>query len=409
MTDATNAQSGASASIVLYVHGIGGSVAPASKGAMAATAAKKQSRRNFALEIAKKHKWPATEYIESAWGASTPVLDLSRKALAARRGVDLPAPASLGVEEDGDTPDFPEDYSEGAAGDLLRTVAEEPWLLDALGWDAANAVKLAQEMASPYLVTLQEVLERGAPAIELPDVPELAHLGPKLAALSKFPERGPARAHDLKNAWRYTIGSRGAAKILNVGARRLVHRHMQANLADLLRYASSNGADRTAPFLIVCNEILEAAEKIRGGPPNSRRLVLFGHSLGGVLLYDVLTAAQDDVADSAPEPLRRLARLRDDVENLHVTLVTAGAQVAVFESLDALKGRQFARAPRNDAFLDRPKLADKWINVYDPKDVLGFGVGNDEVDRTYETNRLYAHDSYFGEKRFSEWLGGQIS
>lgn len=401
-------------SIILYVHGIGGAAPDMTRPAKVLADEKQKRRERDGRAIAAEMKWGVTAYEESRWGEKTPQVDLSRRGIAKNRGLPLKAPASLGPEDidsfDADEP--PREFSDGALADVLEMLVDAPSLLGALKWDAERAAQFAEAIDSPAAEALREAAgaapldARSAPA-SAHSLSDLAHLGPRLAALATFKDGGPLNKNDFKNYWDYTYGEKGAARALLVFIRRWVHRQAQARLADLVRYVGSDAADPDAPFLIVCGEIIRAAERLQGGPAEARKLALFGHSLGGVILYDVLTAIQEDHIANAPREIRRLAELRKDIEDLRVVLVTAGSQIPLFENLGVLKAKRFMQTPRNAADPVAPVVADAWLNVYDPRDWLGFGVGLDN-DRQYACDRIDAHEGYFGVDKFRRWLVGEL-
>ena len=128
----------------------------------------------------------------------------------------------------------------------------------------------------------------------------------------------------------------------------------------------------------VVRESLVAAHEARG----SGKLVAIGHSLGGVILADLL---------SAPEAAGLPANLKVDA------LLTVGSQPGLFQSL-----RLFAPdAPP----LPKPACVGRWINVFDPMDPLAFRanpIWPDVQDLSFDsiTGLASAHTTYFKRPQF---------
>ncbi|MGW4897415.1 hypothetical protein ACWEQL_34960 [Kitasatospora sp. NPDC004240] len=108
-------------------------------------------------------------------------------------------------------------------------------------------------------------------------------------------------------------------------------------LGDILRYQARGGALRA--FL---------AERITAAPGPT---VVIGHSLGGIALVDCLALA---AADGAPLPGLDL-------------LVTVGSQAPFLHELGALNGLEPGAA--------LPPGFPDWLNLYDPRDLLGYRAG----------------------------------
>jgi hypothetical protein len=111
--------------------------------------------------------------------------------------------------------------------------------------------------------------------------------------------------------------------------------------------------------------------------------VAIGHSLGGVILYDML-------AGRAPE-----------LDGVEVDLfVSVGSQPALFQEMSLFGATVAApgKAPRPDAVAH-------WWNVYDPVDLLSFRcepVFEDVEDFEFSSvaGLIDAHGSYFKRPRF---------
>jgi hypothetical protein len=133
----------------------------------------------------------------------------------------------------------------------------------------------------------------------------------------------------------------------------------------------------------VLAEVRAADQARRKG---DEELYLVGHSFGGIILYDILTAF-------APELRCQL-------------YVTVGSQVALFAEIGRLAAEQdvagaFARGPT----APRPAAAERWVNIFDMTDFVAFGtkgVFSGATDYQFETDALplISHIAYFDTPRF---------
>ena len=188
--------------------------------------------------------------------------------------------------------------------------------------------------------------------------------------------------------------TREAANLIDPVASMLaqgLHGAVAEGVGDILVYVDTRGT-KGNPGKIV-NEVATALEAARADAKEKdgdRSVVLVGHSLGGVILYDVLTHFLPDYPCD--------------------TLVTVGSQVALFEELH-LFGSSVAT--------DRPLTAvrgkiGRWINLFDPKDPLGYSVrrvylGVEDYEFSTRTNTVLAHTEYFTKPRFFERLRDRLT
>ena len=119
-------------------------------------------------------------------------------------------------------------------------------------------------------------------------------------------------------------------------------------------------------------------------------LVLVGHSLGGVILYDMLTdqSVLQRIEKEAGAPLAVDA------------LFTVGSQPGFFADLGL-----YANKPTAAAKLPRPAMVAAWMNVFDFTDVFSFlcaPMFNDVKDFGYDTvvDLVHAHSAYFQRPSF---------
>jgi hypothetical protein len=160
-------------------------------------------------------------------------------------------------------------------------------------------------------------------------------------------------------------------------------------LGDVLTYLAERGTHQDpGPIVrIVCEAIDQAQRDRRDDDP----LVVVAHSMGGNIVYDILTFYRPD--------------LRVDL------LITVGSQVGFFEELKLFKGsdRQIPDTARPKA--PSPDVG-RWINVFDRADPLSYRAGpvfETVTDYAYPTGAWWAHGSYFVQPRFHERLARRIA
>ncbi|MER6274556.1 hypothetical protein [Streptomyces sp900105755] len=121
--------------------------------------------------------------------------------------------------------------------------------------------------------------------------------------------------------------------------------------------------------------------------------VLVAHSMGGNIVYDLLTGVLEDAGVTVD------------------LLVTAGSQVAFFEELSL-----FAQHPRDipgtaGLRLPKPRSVRRWVNVYDLNDLLSFRaepVFEGVEDYSFRSGRVRAHSAYFLLPSFYARLGARL-
>ncbi|MBO9579676.1 MAG: hypothetical protein J7498_02150 [Sphingobium sp.] len=127
-------------------------------------------------------------------------------------------------------------------------------------------------------------------------------------------------------------------------------------------------------------------------------LIVVGHSLGGVILYDLLT----DPAGAGLPPGFGI-----DI------LLTVGSQPGFFEELKLFAASDPAIPSSGRPLALKPAAVAHWWNVYDPVDVLSFrcqGIFEGVEDFMFSsmTGVIDAHTSYFMRPRFFERLRARL-
>jgi hypothetical protein len=181
--------------------------------------------------------------------------------------------------------------------------------------------------------------------------------------------------------------------VLTLG-RRNTHLGAVQFLGDVFQYLHTRGDKKTpGPILKrVLDDFMNARNALSAGDP---KLIVVGHSLGGVIAYDILSYFDPSI----------------EVD----VLVTVGSQVALFEEMALYKASQpdFVPNPASDR-LPRPAKVKRWLNVLDPNDVFSFrieGVFDGVKDFEYETGfgTMAAHSGYFRRPSFFERLGERLA
>lgn len=131
-----------------------------------------------------------------------------------------------------------------------------------------------------------------------------------------------------------TLGAKALTTGLRWGGRKAAMNAMAMGIGDVLVHASHR------------EEILERVDQEVRQVPDDHRLVLVGHSLGGVIAFEYCRAAS--------RPLQGL--------------VTVGSQVGLFGEV-GVYGRDRDEATGR---LRRGADVDSWVNIYDPADALAF-------------------------------------
>ncbi|MDR2265040.1 MAG: alpha/beta fold hydrolase [Enterobacter asburiae] len=170
-----------------------------------------------------------------------------------------------------------------------------------------------------------------------------------------------------------------AGTVLAKLGRKSAHERASRFLGDIFIYLTKR--DDTGPTSILADVLEKLQEANATRTEDDDKLVVVGHSLGGLLAYDALTHFLPDI---------------------HVDyFITVGSQVALFEEMTLCKTSVLgvpANPPRDR--LAKPSNIGRWLNVYDTNDVFSFrveGVFLDVEDYKFDTGYglLGAHGGYF--------------
>lgn len=177
-------------------------------------------------------------------------------------------------------------------------------------------------------------------------------------------------------------------------ARKSAHAKAARFLGDVFVYLDSRGT-LEQPGKILEDVLAKLREAQAAKRPGDDKLIVIGHSLGGVIIYDVLTFFAPDIKVD--------------------TFVTVGSQVALFEEMALF--RASTQEPPADPVKDRlqcPERVARWLNVYDTNDVFSFkaeAVFNGVEDYRFDTGYglLDAHGGYFARPSFYKRLAVHLS
>lgn len=167
-------------------------------------------------------------------------------------------------------------------------------------------------------------------------------------------------------------------------ARGLMSAEAVAFLGDALAYVAARGS-ATAPGPIM-RRVLEGlalarqAQLERGGEP----LVVFSHSMGGQIVYDLVTHYLP--------VLQPAGGLRIDF------WAAAASQVGLFEEMKLLAASDPAHKPGTPVPAPDPRFLGHWWNVWDPDDFLSFSVRGivEGADDGYYKSGLGVARAHFG-------------
>lgn len=163
-------------------------------------------------------------------------------------------------------------------------------------------------------------------------------------------------------------------------------------LGDVFTYLNNRGTqERPGPVVAKVVHALDVATE-QAKSTTDTKIVVVAHSMGGNIMYDILTYFRPD---------------------LHVDLwVTVGSQVALFQEMRLYKIDHQKPATTNR--VSKPANVKTWLNVFDPLDVLSFaaeGVFENVHDYAFsnQSNILNAHTLYFVRPQFHQRLASRVN
>lgn len=169
---------------------------------------------------------------------------------------------------------------------------------------------------------------------------------------------------------------------------------LNANLGrffgDIFIYFNGRGDSATPGPIPV--RVLDAYDQAMAGAPANEPLVIVGHSLGGVISFDLISHFRPML----------------DVD----LFVSVGSQVAHFEEMKLFRVSDKAVNPPLKA--KTPGNIKHWINVYDEVDIFAYACSDvfDRVDLDVrydtETYVIKSHSEYFQQDRFYRRLRSRI-
>ena len=173
----------------------------------------------------------------------------------------------------------------------------------------------------------------------------------------------------------------------------LCDNHIAVFLYDQRGHGTSDGKRGHMPSYNALLDDVEAVLKKAKEEHLEVPLFLYGHSMGGNIVYDLLP--------------RELADVRIDL------LVTAGTQVGFFEELKLFRDSDLGIPNATTPTVPRPENVARWINIFDHSDLLGYEVGSviqGVEDFSYQTGSLLkAHSQYFIQPGFHERLAARAA
>ncbi|WP_423174504.1 hypothetical protein [Stenotrophomonas maltophilia] len=282
-----------------------------------------------------------------------------------------------------------------------------------LVWDTASAVfkpdQGYSDLLEGYLASIAYAAAHPVPAwaFQEPSLPNEEFVDRLMAEIEPYrPLKGvakPAEALGLGN-WFQSLREAvsrlasipgDAASALAVGlARRSVHDKASRFLGDVFVYLDKRG-EVAAPGKILEDVLAKLRAAQAAKQPGDDKLIVIGHSLGGVIMYDLLTCFAPDI-------------------NVDI-FVTVGSQVALFEEMALYRNsKQDPPADPKTDRLERPARASRWLNVYDTNDVFSFrteGVFKGVDDYRFDTGYglLDAHGGYFSRPSFYKHLAIRLN
>ncbi|MPS26392.1 MAG: hypothetical protein E2576_06905 [Alcaligenaceae bacterium] len=303
-------------------------------------------------------------------------------------------------------------FQKGSEAVSLGEISRKEGFIAALDlfWDTASVAVSAdrtQEIATYYEASLRYAEDDPAPAwaLAIPALDNVAFAHKLLETVAPYLQQNAATPvavalgigdwfASVREAIRRLEDAPGdaASAVLAKLGRKSVHESASRFLGDIFVYLTTR--DQSGPSSILADVLAKLQEAHAARTPGDDKLVVVGHSLGGLLAYDAFTHYLPDIK----------------VEYF----ITVGSQVALFEEMTLCKTSKLGipKNPPRDR-LPRPSNVARWINVYDTNDAFSFraeGVFLDAEDYKFDTGYglLGAHGGYFLSPSFYKRLAKRV-
>ncbi|WP_328549888.1 hypothetical protein [Streptomyces sp. NBC_00366] len=279
-----------------------------------------------------------------------------------------------------------------SAIDLLWAAAAEetpPTEASALANLAVTAVAYAERHPRP--IWLNRARNDNEFFTQLLDEIHATQAPTRIPAAEKFGAWNIASSRLYEGFQRLTsVPARTSTNLLVNTFRGRIHRQGAEFFGDVLAYLrqrEEHGADSPIAQEIASHLAAAKQQDAQDGAP----LVVIAHSMGGNIVYDLLSNLRAD--------------LSCDI------LITVGSQVGLFAELDLFPSVSRERAVEGKV----PPLAnvDRWINIFDPDDLLAFAtmpIFHGSHDLQYSTGKgiLKSHSFYFRRPSFHRRLAKKL-
>ncbi len=292
------------------------------------------------------------------------------------------------------------------------------------GLDAADAVDLLYTIADLRGHSVEEIEDLADLGVVLAD----RHGGGSVPVTASTDRAGPARAgsdrddadvlQDLERLAASPAGSDGGLERLGGGRRigRLGHNVLAAGLARFRQQQLGTPAVLAAaalrriaaePISLLIGDVFAylATRGTRNDPGEIVRLVagdldlaradgplvVVAHSMGGNIVYDILSYFRPDI----------------EVD----VLVTVGSQVGLFEELSLFAASDATLPSVTIPRVPASSNVRRWVNIVDPADILAYRVDPifaGPVDYEYPSREPWAHSAYFRQPVFHRRLAARV-
>jgi pimeloyl-ACP methyl ester carboxylesterase len=165
-------------------------------------------------------------------------------------------------------------------------------------------------------------------------------------------------------------------------------------MGDILVYMAERGT-RETPGPIIATVIAEIENAVGEKSPDDPKLILVGHSLGGIILYEILSYYRPDIAVDV--------------------FASVGSQIGVLEEVKVLKASDRAIGPKESQKRVPPlSNVERWINIYDLNDPGSFATerifeGSSDFRYTTGLSPRAAHSGYWIRPSFYERLAARVA